>query len=775
MRKYFFVLVFIVSAFVSFAQTPVPIATIKANDSTGAPVGVNKVFTITGIVTSSTQLGSAGPGTVQDETGAIAVYGSSFCSKVKIGDSVLVTSTLTFYNGLAELDFSKAGSSVKVLASGKTVEPVVVTINDINKQNWKELEEYESELIRIDNVTISSSGTFAGNKNYDITDASGSGSQMLRIDTDVTGLVGYPIPTGKVDIIGILGQYKTSAPYSSGYQLQPRFVADLIDDGKPNILNPVFASNITTNSFIINYTTSKSGNSIVKYGLTSALELDSIATKEDTTIHVIKITGLKEGTTYYYKVFSSNSKGISESSVYNVTTAIDNPNAGKINVYFNYPVDTTICIPGNAAQGNVNFASRLVERLNNANYSIDMAVYSFIGLNDVVNAIIGAKNRGVKVRVVYDSRDTQTSMQALIDAGIKISKRPPDSGSFSGIMHNKFFVIDARDTIPANDWVWTGSWNISSSELNWKNNVIEINDAALAKAYMTEFEEMWGSNTDEPNSSQAKFGMYKTDNTQHSFTISGKPVELYFSPSDKTTSKIINAINSSNYNIYFAQLVFTRSDIYQAVLNQKNMGVKDIKGIVDQPNSSGSQFTNLTNIADVLTQPAGASILHHKYAIIDASYPASSPVLITGSHNWSSAAENDNDENTLIIKDDKIVNLYLQEFKKRYNDCGGTGTFTIPVSVNNNSIRNFSYTLYQNYPNPFNPVTTIRFEVPHDEHVTLEVFDMLGQKVKTLYDGIARRGIVAVDFNAADFASGIYIYQIKSNGFMASKKLMLLK
>ena len=60
------------------------------------------------------------------------------------------------------------------------------------------------------------------------------------------------------------------------------------------------------------------------------------------------------------------------------------------------------------------------------------------------------------------------------------------------------------------------------------------------------------------------------------------------------------------------------------------------------------------------------------------SAPQSPPYVITGSHNWSSAAENDNDENTLIIQDLNIANQYMQEFKQRYNDAGGTGEFIVP-------------------------------------------------------------------------------------------------
>ena len=61
---------------------------------------------------------------------------------------------------------------------------------------------------------------------------------------------------------------------------------------------------------------------------------------------------------------------------------------------------------------------------------------------------------------------------------------------------------------------------------------------------------------------------------------------------------------------------------------------------------------------------AGVLLLHHKYAIIDANVPASNPLVLTGSHNWSSNAENNSDENTLFIYNETIANIYLQELKK---------------------------------------------------------------------------------------------------------------
>lgn len=770
--KKLFLFFALVSFNMSFAQTVVPIADLRTNDPNGVPVDTGQVFTVTGIVTSANQFGVNGPGSLQDATAGLSIFGSGFAGQVQIGDSVTVTSTLTHFNGLTQFDFRRAGSVLVKHSSNHNYDTTIVTISDIASQQWNGFEEFESRLIRINNVTIQASGNFASGTNYNISDATGTLSAGLRIDNDVTSIIGQPIPQTPVDLIGILGQYKTTAPYNTGYQLLPRFISDIVYDNSPLILNPVIASNITSSGFTVYFNTARNGNSQVKYGLTPSLELDSVVIDNDTTVHIVPVTNLQEGTLYYFRAYSTNSTGTSYSSLQTVTTASANPQTGTINVYFNFSVDTTVAISGNAAKGNINFAQKLIERINAATYSIDMALYSFSDLPDVANALIAAKNRGVKIRVVYENRTTQNSMQALIDAGIPVIKR---TSGLNGIMHNKFFVFDARDSVVINDWLWTGSWNVTLTESSWENNVVEINDPTITQAYKIEFEEMWGSNGDSPNPSNAKFGFQKTDNTPHIFSIGGREVKVYFSPSDGVMSKIINTVNTANKDIYFALYAFTRSDIATAMNNRFNAGVTDIRGLIDQVNTTGSQYSYLNSFAEMFGN-VGAT-MHHKYGLIDATQTNSNPLVITGSANWSNAASNDNDENILIIEDIFIANQYMQEFKRRYNEDGGITSFIVPTIISNDDqlleIKDFQ--LYQNYPNPFNPITTIRFDVAKPQHLKLSVFDLLGREVKTLYDNYAPAGFVTIDFNANELSSGIYIYRLFGENVNFSRKMMLLK
>jgi hypothetical protein len=89
------------------------------------------------------------------------------------------------------------------------------------------------------------------------------------------------------------------------------------------------------------------------------------------------------------------------------------------------------------------------------------------------------------------------------------------------------------------------------------------------------------------------------------------------------------------------------------------------------------------------------------------------------------------------------------------------------------TVRNFE--LVQNYPNPFNPVTTIEFMLPRAGQVKIDVFNALGQKVKTLSDSFRQAGRHELRFEAAGLASGVYYYRIQTGPFSDVRKMVLLR
>ena len=85
------------------------------------------------------------------------------------------------------------------------------------------------------------------------------------------------------------------------------------------------------------------------------------------------------------------------------------------------------------------------------------------------------------------------------------------------------------------------------------------------------------------------------------------------------------------------------------------------------------------------------------------------------------------------------------------------------------------YALAQNYPNPFNPATEISYSIKQAGDVRIDVFNMLGQKVATLFEGYSEAGHHAVNWDASDQASGVYLYRLTAGEFVDTKKMMLLK
>ncbi len=123
------------------------------------------------------------------------------------------------------------------------------------------------------------------------------------------------------------------------------------------------------------------------------------------------------------------------------------------------------------------------------------------------------------------------------------------------------------------------------------------------------------------------------------------------------------------------------------------------------------------------------------------------------------------------------------------SDDAGNSPFAVPCSVYviasdvelyGGENRPTSFTLSQNYPNPFNPRTQIRFDLPVRTHVSLTVFNVLGQQVNALVDEVLPRGQYVVDWDGADqsgsaVSSGIYFYRIEAETFTETRKMVLLK
>ena len=107
--------------------------------------------------------------------------------------------------------------------------------------------------------------------------------------------------------------------------------------------------------------------------------------------------------------------------------------------------------------------------------------------------------------------------------------------------------------------------------------------------------------------------------------------------------------------------------------------------------------------------------------------------------------------------------------------CFSGGVDTVSTGIVNEELIPDNFVLFQNYPNPFNPSTNIQYAISSRQIVSLKVYDVLGNEVATLVNEEKPAGIYEVIFNASNFSSGIYFYQLRSGSFIDVKKMILLK
>ncbi|MFT3884820.1 MAG: phospholipase D-like domain-containing protein [Flavobacteriales bacterium] len=657
---------------------------------TARNAAIGSTVTFNGVITSGPSLGTVRY--IQDANAGIALFAGSGSVPFgpAIGDAMTITGTLTNYNGLLEVT---PITQAVVTSTGNTVVPDVVTPSGVD-------EAHEAQLVRVNGVRISGGGLFAAGS---CTFSNGAQSAVIYLRSGHP-LIGTPVPAGTFDVVGIVSQYDPTSPYTSGYQLLPRDADDLIM-GAIAIVGPVVQANITTSGFDLQWTTDVPGTGQVEFGLTPALGTfgGSLA---PATAHTASLTGLAPATFYYARAFSVNGSDTAFSDVHLYSTM--STSSGAIRVYFNKSVDTSVS-SGTPAVGLFSATDDTIKAyIDRARSTLDIAMYN-TSSTYLVNAVNAAAARGVRVRWIAEGSNANTALASLAGA-IPVLYRSDGLGSGT---HDKFMIVDAEDA--ANAWVMSGSPNWTNQSLFTDyNNLVFIQDQALARCYRLEFEEMWGGTGAQPVPASSRFGAAKTDNTPHQFNIGGRRVESFFSPTDGTTARIADALDAAQHKVNFALYVFTQNDLAAAMVRADRRPGVTVRGDMEDITGLGAEFNYLlAQGVDVVSHYTEPGLLHHKYAIIDES-SSGDPLVITGSHNWTATAESVNDENTLVIHDATIANLYLQEWTARHNavvgidDVQGIAAFRV-------------------FPNPAHDRMQFVGEVPFTS--TVVITDALGRSV----------------------------------------------
>jgi len=289
----------------------------------------------------------------------------------------------------------------------------------------------------------------------------------------------------------------------------------------------------------------------------------------------------------------------------------------------------------------------LLKNINEAKVSIDFALYGIEAQDEIFNALVKAKRRGVVVRGVVDSNANSTFIYKDTPKLQKVLSLSPDGTN--GFMHNKFFVFDGEK-------VFTGTMNISNTGSGGynSNTSVLIHSPLTAQIYTSELEQMLSG----------KFQKNKEDKSVENITLpSGIKLSVYFSPSANAYLREIRQIlQDAETEIFVSAFYLTYKEIVNDLIAAKSRGV-DVKIIVDATSASrnGSKVKELREARIPVKVENWGGKSHEKNMVID------KKIFITGSANFSFSGYNKNDENILVITSPPISNYYRTHFLKLFN------------------------------------------------------------------------------------------------------------
>ncbi len=308
------------------------------------------------------------------------------------------------------------------------------------------------------------------------------------------------------------------------------------------------------------------------------------------------------------------------------STITSTPQDGiKINAYFSQ----TTC--KYAKGGGID--KLLITDIKQAKEQIDIAIYA-LSNDRIRDALVAAHKRGIKIRIVTDDYELfKDDMKVLKNSGIfVISDEDPKA-----LMHDKFMIIDHKV-------VWTGSCNYSYYAFYCNNeNLVKITSSKIAKVYEDEFQEL-------------------LDKRYREKAYISDVLEIYFSPEDDFEQRLLSLIDNAKESIDFLAFAFTNQAIADALIQKQAQGIA-IRGVFDKRQNSyqkSSKYNYLQKEGLEVKLDGNKFTLHDKVFIID------KKIVVTGSYNFTIKANDTNNENSIVVHNNRFAQKYEEEFQKIY-------------------------------------------------------------------------------------------------------------
>lgn len=373
-----------------------------------------------------------------------------------------------------------------------------------------------------------------------------------------------------------------------------------------------------------------------------------------------------------------------------------------------------------------NFEQIILDQIDQAQSTIDLAVQE-LRLPRIAQALAEKQKTGVRVRLVLENTYNQTIKEAVEKEKDPFRYRGPlayldqnqdgrispeesaerdaieilrtqkipliddteDGSKGSGLMHHKFMVVDNK-TVIVTSANFTPSDQHGDYDDNFTrgnaNNLLVIQSPAVAHLFTEEFNLLWG---DGPGAKKdSLFGINKPSRPAKVLKVGETTVTVKFSPDRRaipfpntSNGLIAQYLNQAQQKIQLALFVFSEQALSN-VINQRFQAGTEVKALIDRGfafryYSEGLDLLGVTLLEDCLEQPGNSpwalptefvgtpalprgDKLHHKFALVD------DDTVITGSHNWSPAANHNNDETVLVLQNAQIAAHYQRELDRLY-------------------------------------------------------------------------------------------------------------
>ncbi|MDA8242774.1 MAG: phospholipase D-like domain-containing protein [Elusimicrobia bacterium] len=320
-------------------------------------------------------------------------------------------------------------------------------------------------------------------------------------------------------------------------------------------------------------------------------------------------------------------------------------------------------VPGLAFSGSTDIAAIIEGAIRSSSFTVEAALYG-LTLPGVAQALVDARDRGVKVRVIMNESHVFTTrrddgVQLLIDKGVDM--RTLRGTGRNGIMHNKLGIYDGR-LVSAGSFNWAVTANEANSE-----NAVFLRDADTVAGYGKYFEWMWGLArpvADGPAGNVKDYGPPPAAPAR-SVAFGGARFPAYsFSPGGETKADVISALDRAASSADIAVFSFYDEDIAGAAVNALKRGVK-VRVLVDRVQASQSDVGSVLVKAGVQFRWskgfAGKGVMHNKFAVLDGK------LLMTGSFNWSTNAQQNNFENMFYTASPAYTEAYSAQFEELFS------------------------------------------------------------------------------------------------------------